>query len=149
MAFAELSDLEDRLEWDLSDGEKRVGQTALEDLSVDACQHGAQWTDANVPQYVKRVVLAAAVRYMRNLEGVVQSRAGDETLIFNEIKEGAGSASFTTAEIEAIISIAQGPQGFGTIPIVAWSEGPDPLSGWVPTVPQGKLFPMYAADDPW
>ena len=124
MAFAELSDVEDRLELTLEDGEKNVALSALEDLSVEARHHGKRnWSDQACPPMVKRIVLAATVRYLRNLEGFTQSRAGDETVMFNEVKDGsAGSAHFTTAEIKQLISLASPGNGFGSIQMFAWSN---------------------------
>lgn len=150
-AYADLHELEDRLEWDLTDEEKRVAQSALDDLSVDAAHHGREWTRANVPALVKRVVLAATTRYLRNLEGVVQSRAGDETLVYGEDKL-AGSAHFTTDEVKAIIAVAMGYNaGIGSIQMTV--DKPKPRSarrvidgmGRVPVDygNPGRTFPFY------
>lgn len=147
MAFAQLSDLEDRLEWDLDENEKRVAQAALDDLSVEARHLGQDWPDTACPPYVRKVVLSAAVRYMRNLEGVVQSRAGDETLIWAEDKDGgAGSARFNKGEIDGIIGLALGPAGFGTIEVVAWGNTPRTRTGYVPAG-GGDLVPFFAEGD--
>lgn len=146
MALAQLSDLEDRLEFDLEEAEQRVAQAALDDLSAEAIDLGRQWTMADVPGGVRKAVLAAATRYMRNLEGVIQSRAGDETLVYPEaIADEMGSPHFSKREVELIVSFAIGPGGFGTIPIVAWSEGPTPVSGMVrPADGSGDPIPFFA-----
>lgn len=154
MALVQLSALEDRLEWDLTDEEKRVGQSALDDLSVDAMDiSGKTWDEASVPARVARIVLAAAVRYMRNLDGFVQSRAGDETVIFNEQKEGAGSARFTTDEIQSLTKLAAVADSFGTIPILNLGGGQtDHRAGLRPCIfpppeASGDRFPMFAEGD--
>lgn len=145
-AYAELHELEDRLEWDLTDEEKRVGQSALEDLSDDATHHGRDWTRANVPRVVRRTVLAAATRYLRNLEGVVQSRAGDETLVYGEDKS-AGSAHFTSDEIQVIIRSAMGYNaGIGSIQVTV-SSPRSRSSDRVPVDYGGRPFPFYGDGD--
>lgn len=143
MAFAQLVDLEDRLEWDLSDEEKRVGLSAIQDLTDEARSIGKDWTDDTVPRVVRKAVLAAAVRYMRNLEGVITSRAADEAVGFAET-EGMGSPQFTRSEVERISATAIGVNGFGTIPIVAWGEGKRTSTDYVPT--DNTPFPFFNGD---
>jgi hypothetical protein len=150
MAYAELSDVEDRLEFDFENAEKQLVVSALEDLSVEARYYGRNWADNAAPPMVKRIILAAVVRYARNLEGYVQSRAGDEIVTFNEVKDGsAGSAKFTTAEIKQLVEIASGVSfGFGSISTYAWGSGNPSLLGYRPTDVLGeKLFPFFSDDE--
>lgn len=145
--YATLEDLQSRLEWDLDELETRVALSALTDLSIDATSIGKDW-GASPPAYVTRVVLAATVRYMKNLEGVVTSRAGDETLTFNEVKEGAGSPRFTGDEIVGISKAATGLIGFGTIPILNMGGDGVVISGLVPTDIEGeRMIPLFAEGD--
>lgn len=148
MPFATLTEVEDRLEWDLSEAEKRVAATAIEDLTVEAQSLGQAWSDSNVPPYVKKCVRSAAVRYMKNLEGVIQSRAGDETLIFPEaVADEMGSPHFSKAEIEGIVSSALGPAGFGTIEVYAYSVGPRKNRTGYVSAGGGDPVPFFAEGD--
>ena len=147
-----IGDLTDRLEWELSEEESRVGEHALEDLRDEAIHHGRAWTDDTVPAIVRNKILAAAVRYMKNLEGVIQSRAGDETLGYPELM-AMGSAGFSTEEIKVIIQVAMGANaGLGSIQIVVNTGGPTALSEYVPTINSGGgpgyPFPFFHWSDP-
>jgi len=144
-AFVELEELEKRLEWALSDQEKLVAQAALDDLSVDAADYGvASWSALTAPANVKRIILAAATRYMKNLEGVIQSRAGDETLIWPEV-EGMGSATFTADEVRRITETAMGgPVQFGTIPVEQYGTCyVDKSIQYVDSIDGSRPFPWY------
>lgn len=150
--FAELPDLVSRLDWTLDENELRIATTALEDLSDEARYHGKDWPDpTTAPRMVRRMVLAAAVRYMRNPDGYTTSRAGDETLAWNESKDGqAGSAHFAPDEIKALRKMA-GSTGLLTAPMTAW--GPQRHSprdvGYVPAA-EGSPFPYYGhPTEPW
>lgn len=149
MAFAQLSDVEARLEFDLEPAEQTLMESALEDLSIDAREYGRNWADDAAPLSVKRIVLAAAVRYARNFEGYQQSRAGDETVIWNEIRDGsAGSPTFTTEEIKRLGQLARGPRGFGTFQLEAWGTAARPVEIRVhSTNPIERTFPFYAEGD--
>lgn len=153
MTLASIEDLKERLEWELTDDEERVAVAALSDLSVDAISHGRAWTASTVPQIVKRIILAAATRYLRNLEGASTSRAGDETLsypeIYAEAAEEAGSARFSTAEVQKIIQAAMGANaGIGSIQIVVNSAASAGRGERVPVSSGGKPFPFFHQDDP-
>lgn len=154
--LADLDDLIDRLDWTLDEDETRIAKTALEDLSDDARHYGREsWTTpATTPRMVSKMVLRAAVRYMRNPDGYTTSRAGDETLNWNEDRTGqAGSAHFNDREIKAFRQIA-GATGIVSVPIYAFSKGrASGGPGWVSTGFTGtenKPFPMFADDtEPW
>lgn len=155
MTYVELPLLQARLEWDLSVEEQRVAVSALEDLSLDAAHHGRAWTNETIPPIVKRYILAAATRYMKNLEGAVQSRAGDETLVLasvtKEAAEQMGSAHFSTEEIKAIIALAMGYNaGIGSIQVSVSNPTPRGAraAGASERVPvdygnPGRTFPFF------
>ena len=149
MALVDLTELENRIDWDLDDREKRLGQAALDDLSLDAIDYGRNWHPMNTPPRIKRLILKAAMRYMNNYRGLVQSRAGDETEIYRE-HEDMGTAAFTSEEVKEIISIASGTRGkgFGSIPAYAWGTDPYKKMEYVPA-PPGKWFPLYDPEDPF
>lgn len=112
-AFATPSELQARLDFDLVDNElgedlTAIAQSALDDLSEDARSYGSTaWVDnASAPAIVKSIVLRAATRYVKNLEGATTSRAADETIGWEGDKHGmAGSPYFSDREIQQIQQI--------------------------------------------
>ena len=126
-ALASLDDLATRLPFVMDEDEEREALGVLEDLSDDARFYGkVQWaTPETSPRQVRNIVLRAAVRHMKNYDGLVQSRAGDESLTWTDRGEDAGSAYFTTREIATLKQMAgnQG-NGFHSIQATAWGNGP-------------------------
>lgn len=121
VAFATLQELQDRLDWDLSESEKRDAEGALEDASEYARSFGkASWTDAeNAPRLVRTLVLTAVKRYIKNPDGYTQSRAGDETVAWNDIGDKAGAPYYTQDEIKMLRGLAGNVSGFFSAPLVA------------------------------
>lgn len=107
--LAGIDDLKLRLDWELDADETRVATAALEDLSHEARFYGsAQWsTPAVTPQMARTLILKAAVRYLKNVEGYVQSRAGDESVQWAEIPEVMGTASFLPEEQRQLATAAR------------------------------------------
>ena len=107
--LATLEDLRLRLDFALDADEERVGRAALEDLSNEARALGSpSWSTPNsTPSYVRTLILKAASRYLKNVEGYVQSRAGDESVQWAEIPGIMGTASFTADEERKIASQAR------------------------------------------
>ena len=150
-AYAEVDEVQARLEWTLDDGERAVAQGALDDLSDWARHYGRHWPVAKVPGLVKRLVIRAAARYMRNPDGYEQSRAGDETVIWNHAANTPGSAEFSDPEIAAIKALTR-PAGFGSIQMTAWNTDPaqvDRVEGFVPSE-GSESFPLFSSNtEPW
>lgn len=146
--FATVDELQARLDFTMDDGERGVAQGALEDLTLDAMFHaGKEWTPQDVPIRVKSLVLRAAKRYMTNPDGLIQSRAGDETLVYTDLGERAGSAYFTPEEIKQLEEIGRVPKiGFGTIGFYTWGKNRPTRDGLVPMPPM-KDFPFFAKED--
>ena len=120
MAFADVTDLQSRLEWTLTSKEVSVAEEALEDLSLDAIEYGrSTWTDVKHPPAVRSIILRAAVRYMRNYEGLGESRAGDETMGWQEMSTEPGTPEFTKGEIRRIKRLAQNPSA-GAVDVYTW-----------------------------
>lgn len=138
MALARIDELVARLgpEYPLTDpmipGQDltTVATNVLEDLSTDAVFYGSSsWTSDNVPAVVKSIVLRAAVRYMKNPDGFMQSRAGDETVQWNaDGDDMAGSAHFSDSEIAQLEKIASGTglPSLVTVGTYAWNDGTGP-----------------------
>lgn len=154
--LATLDELKARLDWTLDEDEERIAKSALEDLSDEARFHGSKpWNDpATAPRMVRKMVLAAAVRYLRNPEGYTTSRAGDETLSWNDDRTGqAGSAHFNREEIAALRRLA-GATGLTTTRMTAWGPiSKQPSAGYIPvgySTPNNDPFPYYADSvEPW
>lgn len=148
--FATVDELQERLDWTLEDGERGVAAAALEDLTEWACHYGRPWTAENAPRLVVRLVLSAAARYMRNVEGLEVSRAGDETVQFQR-SQNAGTAAFTDKEARAISKIANpGTTGFHSLELFAHNSRNAPAAGGFVPVENGEPFPFFADDEsPW
>jgi hypothetical protein len=148
--FATVTELQERLDWELDEGEIRDAEGALEELSEWACHYGnAKWgTTATPPSLVRSLVLGAAKRYMKHSEGYIQSRAGDETLVWTDRGEEAGSPTFTKAEIASLRRLSK-TASFGTIGMVAYGRADrQTVQGLVPT--DSTPFPYFSSDtSPW
>lgn len=148
-----LPELQARLDWTLDSGEQNVAEGALADLSDDARFYGSnRWDSNTAPRQVKSLVLRAAARHMRNPDGFVQSRAGDETIVWSDGGEDSGTAHFTDREEKILASLAGRGTGLTSVSVTAW--GPttrrttrylDPISRDVG--PEGTIFADGDAKD--
>ena len=151
-SLASVDELKTKLEWDLDPGEERAAESALEELSDEARFHGsAAWEDEfKTPEMVRRIVLKAAARWMRNPDGYTQSRAGDETVAWSDKGDGAGSAQFTDREIE-MLKVLANKSTLHSVPMRAWDSKELPETGYVPVDSshvEGKSpdFPFFRED---
>ncbi|WJN63026.1 head-tail joining protein 1 [Streptomyces phage phiScoe3] len=153
MAYATLEDLKARLDWELDEDEERVAGGALEDASDLAAHYGREWAEGNAPRLVRTLVLKAAQRYMKNPDGYTQSRAGDETLAWNDAQgENAGTVYFTDDEIKLLGSLGGRKPGLVSVPISAWNSKirHRDHGGRVPVDYGGDTFPLYGDEvSPW
>lgn len=119
--IATVEELQARLDWTLDSGEQGVAEAAIADLSDDARFYGhSKWDATTAPRQVKSLVLRAAARYMRNPDGFVQSRAGDETLVWSDRGEEAATAAFTDKEQKMLAVMAGRGNGLISVGITAW-----------------------------
>ena len=150
--LATLDDLKLRLDFDLDTAEERVATAALEDLSNEARYHGSSaWSAPNTtPSFVRTLILKAASRYMKNIEGYVQSRAGDETVQWAEIPDIMGTASFTKDEVSKLAGIAR-PSALINSNTYAYSNraggGLSANPYRIPPYGGGRWFPFLADED--
>lgn len=150
--FATIEELQARLDFEMDETERRLGVSALADLSDEARHYGStNWLGPNTsPPVIRTWVLKAASRYMKNIEGYVQSRAGMESVTWHEYDE-MGTASFSRAEIKAIQEISR-PPVLNNVGTYAYGRYGNSASGrgevWVPTTPPGRKFPLIADGDP-
>jgi hypothetical protein len=155
--FATLDELKARLDWTLDADEERIATSALEDASDLASFHaGRDWTDASsTPRLVRTLVLKACKRYMDNPSGYTQSRAGDETLGWNDSQgEEAGTVHFTAEERKLLAEIGGRKPGLYSAQVSAWNSVRRPVAaGLVPVAqptPDSKPFPLFADEvEPW
>lgn len=152
-----IEELRTYLPFELDTYEEGEANLALESLSDEARFYGSSaWaTPESAPKAVKNLILKAANRHMKNYEGLIQSRAGDETLGWDGQGQYAGSARFTDAEQNFLKSISGSNYTFGSAPTTAWNttyrphtwdcRGNPTSDQWVPTE-SGTLFPWLAGD---
>jgi len=143
--IASLEELAERIEWEMDTHESRLAQGVLEDLSDQARDLGrGSWTATSAPRSVKNIISRAAARYMRNPDGFVQSRAGDETVTWTDRGESSGSPVFTRHE-QAAIRDSIGHAGFGSFGTYVYTNAKsNALGEFVPVNGGGKPFPFYA-----
>ncbi|WP_263729966.1 hypothetical protein [Cellulomonas sp. SG140] len=147
--FATVAELAKRLDWELSPEELDQAEGALDDASMLVRAHGKSWpTAAEAPHIAKTITLSAAKRYMANPDGYTQSRAGDETLAWDQQGENAGTVYLTAAEIKLLTRLVR-PNALTSAVVVAY--GPTktlPTVGMVPT--DATPFPYFADPvGPW
>ena len=142
--LASLDDLLARLDWELDVVEKRVASAALEDLSDDARHYGvSSWTPVTAPRTARTLVLRAAVRYMRNPYGYIQSRAGDEIVGWAPRKE-SGAAQFTDAEKDDLRDLGRRGSKIQVVGTYVYMHPDDKVRNCshVPVHYHGKGFPF-------
>lgn len=154
--FATLDELKARLDWTLDADEERIATSALEDASDLACLHaGREWTDVSVPRIVRTLVLKACKRYMNNPSGYTQSRAGDETLGWNDDQgEDAGTVYFSRDEQRMLQEIGGRKPGLLSAQVSAWNSQRRPVAAGLVPVAQptsdSKPFPLFSDEvEPW
>lgn len=150
MALATPEDVTAKLEDEPTERMLVMIEQYLEDASDEARYHGREWADTDAPNAVKRMVATAVARFMRNPERLAQTRAGDETLAFQDTEIDW----FTDLEIERLGRLAAPAQlpGFGTIQMVAFNKSnrrrrtDDAI--YVPTSggAEGKPFPFLTKE---
>ena len=145
--LATTEDLLARLDWELDATELRIATAALEDLSDMARHYGvSSWTSVTAPRAVRTLVLRAAQRFMRNPDGYIQSRAGDEIVGWAPNKSNVGAPAFTDAELEELKDLGKRIGGLMTVRTYVYSNTQvDPTAcGHVPVHYHGQDFRFFA-----
>lgn len=152
--LATIAELAERLGFVMDEDETREALGALQDLSDDARHYGSDaWqTPAEAPRPVVNLVLRAARRHMKNPDGFTSSRAGDESVAFNEKGEDAGSAVFTRAEQDRLAEWG-GSKKVGFWSVGAYAYGRKfrkRVEGLVPDEASNEPIQMFSCDEePW
>lgn len=146
MAFADVEEVELRVDFEFDEAYTKMAQAALEDASEWARHYaGVQWPDYKAPKFVKSIVLNVVARYLRNPDGFTTSRAGDETVSWSDLR-GQPTLRFTEEEKGELGAYAHGPQAFGSVGVYAHRSKNDegPLNGWVGVAgnPE-RFFPLF------
>jgi len=147
--LVDIAELIARLPFVMDEDETREANGALADLSFDAQALGsAAWTDeGNTPQSVKNLIVRAAARHMKNYEGYTVSRAGDETVQWQE-QDVAGQATFTKDEKQMLKQMGGKTPFIGGVGVYAYGNRPVNPTGYAPVdyAPEYRRsdFPMWA-----
>ena len=125
MALTTVESVTKRLEGEITPEMEVMIEEYLEDASDQAIYYGErEWTELTTPEAVKRIIANAVARFMRNPEGLAQSRAGDETMAWQDVPE-AGAVYYTRHEIERLQRIGN-PRlpSFGSFSVTAHGSTP-------------------------
>jgi hypothetical protein len=151
--FATLDELKARLDWTLDADEERIATSAIEDASDLARGYaGRDWEPSSLaPRLVRTLVLKACKRYMTNPQGLTQSRAGDETLGWNDTQgENAGTVYFTGDEQRMLAELGGRKNGLVSAEVSAWNSRIHRGPGFVRVAGSSKAFPLFADEaEPW
>jgi hypothetical protein len=154
-ALATVAELKARCDWTFDDDEERVAEGYLEEASDLARSYGRDsWEPTNVPRMAKNLVIGATRRFMRNPDGFVTSRAGDETVTWNPNNPDTGSIYFTRNEQRLLRTLGGRGTGLQTAGLNAWKT-PNRVTQEVWTVPVSgyegeKAFPYFSDEtEPW
>lgn len=144
-----ITELSARLPFVLNDDETREAEGAIADLAFDAQSTGsAGWTTPeNTPQAVKNLILRAAARHMKNYEGYTMSRAGDETVQWQD-HDVAGQATFTKDEKTMLRQMGGRGPFIGSVSIVAYGTKANYSTEYAPTS-SGSPIPYWYDRSPW
>lgn len=145
MALATIGDVTARLEDEPTPEMEAMIEAYLEDASDQARFYGSrEWTEVTCPDPIRRMVASAVARFLRNPDGLSQSRAGDETLAWQQMPE-VGTVYFTEREVERLQTIGN-PRlpSFGTIQMLAHGSTPPPRDILMPLDRMGgRPFPLF------
>lgn len=155
-ALASVPELAARLPFTMSAEEQREAQGALDDLSDEARYYGnPNWeTPATAPYNVVNMILRAAARHMKNYEGYVSTRAGDEAVTWTDRgnTDEAGSARFSQEERKRLGEIGGRRRvGFHSVGMFAHQRRLTVhQEGLVPDEASNEPVQMFSSDtEPW
>lgn len=145
-ALATPEMVEKRLEGDVTDDVRSMIEEYLEDASDQARYYGTNWTQANCPEPVKRLVALAVARFIRNPDGFTDSKAADESLGWQQLPdEYVGTVYFTPTEVERLQKMGN-PRlpKFGSVQMAAHGTQLIPQDvHWPVSYANGKPFPLF------
>lgn len=142
--FAQVEDVQNRMDFDLDDAERTAVYAALQDMSDEARYYGGREWDVPeaAPRMVRITVLKAVSRWAKNMHGYTLSRAGDEQV---QWKGGEPVPQFTAAEIKLLKAIGDErlTPAFGTVELYAYTDPEKTVDdGTVGATVGGQPFPF-------
>jgi len=150
--LATVDEVTARVDRELTELEIQAIQGHLEDASALVRFHGLPWTSrASAPALARTITRNAVRRLLNNSEGLVLSRAADETVGFADVGDKAGTVYLTGEEKLMIRELAGRNEDISTAAISPFgTKDPNPDVGYVPVASGGKPFPMFPSEDgPW
>lgn len=153
--LATTEELAERVPFVMDEDELREAERAIEDLSDEARHYGSSaWETSTVtPRQVCRLVIKAAARHMKNYEGFVTSRAGDETVTWSDRREEMGDAVFNREERRRLAELGGSRRTLHTVGVFGYqtrSRAHRPVEGLVPVDDGSASFPYFSDPvDPW
>lgn len=154
-SFAQVGDVQRRLDFTLGEQEAVAVESELENMSDEARYiAGREWADPTlVPNQARNTVVKAVARWARNMNGYVMSRAGDETLQWANVGREAGAPEFLDKEVKLLKAIGDGRIGhdfFGSVETYAYIPPGVCDNGYVPVDGGGfKPFPFNQPNGAW
>lgn len=148
LQLVDTVEVQKRLRYPVSDQHfLGVIESVIDSASNRARHYGrATWNASVCPPVVKSIVLDACNRALALEDGIVTSRAGDETDMFSDMRERTGTVFFTDDEIKTIREAAGRSGNFGVVTTYRHNPNPAPVyTGYVP-VEGGGLFPFFEED---
>lgn len=141
--FADVDELQQRISWELSEGERRTALLALESLSLQARAIGSEsWVGGpSAMPALKTLTIGACARFMTNPEAYTLSRSGDETVQWSD-KHNTGRAQFDEEERAQIRALA-GSTSFTTVGTFIYDN--TPTGGCCCLASQGYGLDPYGA----
>lgn len=147
--FALVEDVQRRLDFVLDNLEESAVSAHLEDMSNEARFIAMrEWPEPEiVPYMIRTTVIKCVARWAKNMNAITLSRAGDETVEWDDVTPEDGVPEFTPQERKLIRAIGDGRKGsfFGTVQMVAYlPESPFSCNddGMIPVASSQKPFPM-------
>jgi len=150
--LAIVDEVTSRVDRELTAKEISTIEGHIEDASALVRFHGLAWPIRDeAPALARTITRNSVKRLLHNSEGLVLSRAADETVGFSDVGDKAGTVYLTDEEKLMLRSIAGRDEDISTAPISPWgTKDPNPDVGYVPVASGGKPFPMFPSEDgPW
>jgi hypothetical protein len=155
--FALVEDVQRRLDFVLDEREEEAVSAHLEDMSNEARYiAGREWPEPeSAPYEIRTTVIISVTRWAKNMNAITLSRAGDETVEWDDVKPEHAVPWFTPQEQKKIKAIGDGRRGYflGTVEMVAYLPENGFAAqddGMIPVASMQTPFPMFnPATDGW
>lgn len=154
-SYALWTQVQVELDFTLSERERAQVEQRIDMASEEAAvESGMAWADNTVPAIVRMLVINKVSRFMRNPDAYIQSRSGDETVVWADMGARAEAANWywTEKELDILHGLGRPQRRFGVLAISPYgSKDPGPGTYFVPVYrsgPRADPFPWLSHDDP-